>query len=125
MRTRAKTDRPSSTAADAWRNRQLPRYSTDMRIKIALPDNPRRIIPARTADLSTGGICVVLPQTSGEDALAMIGIRGLKSDSGDELTIWFRALLRHRTGFRRGYQFVDVSVEQKLFLRQLLLRLRG
>jgi hypothetical protein len=41
------------------------------------------------------------------------------------LTIWFRARLCHRSGFRRGYQFVGMSTEEKLFLRRLCLGLPG
>jgi hypothetical protein len=119
-----KPDRTRTAARPvvSWRNRQLPRYAANLRIKIVLPDTPPKTIHARTADLSTGGICVVLPQTVAEDALAVIGLR-YSERGGEELTIWFRARLCHRSGFRRGYEFLDMSVEQKLVLRRLCLAL--
>jgi len=115
---RARSARPGVS----WRNRQLPRYAADIRIKIVLPDTPPKIIHARTADLSTGGICVVLPQTVAEDSLAVIGLR-YAEHGREELTVWFRARLCHRSGFRRGYEFLDLSVDQKLVLRRMCLAL--
>ena len=115
---KADRTRASAIPGVSWRNRQLPRYAANLRIKIVLPDNPPKIVHARTADLSTGGICVVLPQTVAEDSLAVIGLRYVER-GGEELTVWFRGRLCHRSGFRRGYEFLDMSVEQKLVLRRM------
>jgi hypothetical protein len=77
------------------------------------------MLHARTSDLSTGGVCIVLPEVAAEDSIAVIGLRAPGKGMEPELTIWFRARLRHRSGFRCGYQFLDLSAEQKLFLRHL------
>jgi hypothetical protein len=63
----------------------------------------------------------MLPESVLEDSIAVIGLRSPKF--GTELTIWFRARLRHRSGFRCGYEFLEMTVEQKLFLRHLCLAL--
>jgi hypothetical protein len=116
---------PTVLVANSWRSRQIPRYAADLRIRIALPDAPPRIVHARTSDLSTGGICIVLPQTVADDSIAVIGLRATSRQNvaAPDLTIWFRARLRHRSGFRCGYQFLDMTAEQRLFLRHLCLAL--
>lgn len=120
MRRATRADRCTILpAASSWRSRQLPRYAADFRIKIALPDTPPRMLHARTSDLSTGGVCIVLPEVAAEGSIALIGLRASTKVAEPELTIWFRARLRHRSGFRCGYQFLDLSAEQRLFLRQL------
>jgi hypothetical protein len=81
------------------------------------------MVHARTSDLSTGGVCIVLPEIADEDSIAVIGLRAPQKGTEPELTIWFRARLRHRAGFRCGYQFLDMSREQRLFLRHLCLAL--
>jgi hypothetical protein len=111
--------------ANSWRSRQVPRYGADLRVRIALPDSPPRIVHARTSDLSTGGVCIVLPQAVADGSIAVIGLRPTtpQSKSDEDQTIWFRARLRYRLGFRCGYQFLDMTVEQRLFLRHLCLTL--
>ena len=119
--------RPITLNASPWRSRQLPRYPIDLLIRVALPASPKpNILRARTIDLSTGGINISLPHDILENSPAMIGLR-LVAQTGtaalDEPVFWFRARLRHRTGFRCGFQFLDLTTEQRLLLRRLCLAL--
>ncbi len=108
----AKVKNNSRSAAS---RRLLPRHHADMRVRIALSTPVPVILHARAADLSTGGMSVVLPQESSSTAVAMIGFRTPECTED----VWFHVRLRHRSGFRCGFQFVDATAEQKSLLRQL------
>jgi hypothetical protein len=109
-------------------SRQQARHRADIRVRVAIvEDSIARIIHARLNDLSTGGANILFPVEIAEGATALIGVplpesamparpkTSLRNDS----ILWFRSRLRHRSGFRFGFQFVDVSNEQKLMLRHL------
>lgn len=121
-----KVRRPLTLNASPWRNRQLPRYPVDLLIRVALPAAPKPIIlRARTIDLSTGGINISLPHDILENSPAMVGLRLPQTGAAalNEPIFWFRARLRHRIGFRCGFQFLDLTSEQRLLLRRLCLAL--
>lgn len=95
-------------------SRQNHRYRLDIRVQIAVAERNRPVIlHARINDLSTGGVSVIVPRELEPGAPAMIGFR-----VRDEV-VWFRSRLRHRSGFRCGFQFVEMNNEQKLLIRRL------
>ena len=113
-------------------SRQQQRHRADIRIRVALvEDSIARVIHARLNDLSTGGANILFPGEIADNSLALIGVplpapvraeaRPPRShfDLQRDRILWFRSRLRHRSGFRFGFQFVDITNEQKLMLRQL------
>lgn len=109
-------------------SRQQPRHRADIRIRVALvEDSIARVIHARLNDLSTGGANILFPGDIADNATALIGVPlpepkatpCPRTSLRDDRILWFRSRLRHRSGFRFGFQFVDISNEQKLMLRQL------
>ena len=110
-------------------SRLQPRHRADIRIRVAIvEDSIARIIHARLNDLSTGGANILFPGEIAENATALIGVplpeskapspRPRTSIHNDRI-LWFRSRLRHRAGFRFGFEFVDVNPDQKMILRQL------
>lgn len=95
--------------------RLLPRHRADIRVRLALSTPVPVILHARTTDLSTGGMSIILPQETVRTAVAMIG---LKAPVGEDY-LWLPVRLRHRSGFRCGFQFVEPTREQKTLLRHL------
>lgn len=113
-------------------SRQQQRHRADIRIRVALvEDSIARVVHARLNDLSTGGANILFPGEIADNSLALIGVplpepvrteaRPPRShfDLQRDRILWFRSRLRHRSGFRFGFQFVDITNEQKLMLRQL------
>lgn len=93
------------------------RFPADIRVRIAIIERASPcIIHARLNDLSSGGVNIMVPRDLADGTLAMVGLR---FPGTDDAILWFRSKLRHRKGFRCGFQFVDVSAEQKLLLRDL------
>ncbi len=74
------------------------------------------MIHARLNDVSTGGMNVLLPKELPPGSFAMIGLR---VPGREHHTVWFRSRLRHRAGFRCGFQFMEISSEQRTALREL------
>lgn len=106
-------------------SRQQPRHRADIRVRVAvIEDSIARIIHARLNDLSLGGANILFPGEIADDTLALIGVplpqpTTRPTSLHNERILWFRSRLRHRSGFRFGFQFVDMKPEQKLILRQL------
>jgi len=111
-------------------SRQQPRHRADIRVRVALvEDSIARVVHARLNDLSTGGANILFPGDIAENATALIGVPLPEPPAGPRPVgrtslpnggiLWFRSRLRHHSGFRFGFQFVDVTGEQKLLLRQL------
>ena len=105
----------SDSRSHAGSRRLLPRHRADIRVRLALSTPVPVILHARAADLSTGGMSIVLPQESASREVASIG---LKAPSGGD-HVWLRVRLRHRSGFRCGFQFLEPTAEQKAWLRRL------
>jgi hypothetical protein len=115
-------------------SRQQARHRADIRIRVAIvEDSIARIIHARLNDLSIGGANILFPGEIAEGTTALIGVplpesslpARPKSGLRNDRILWFRSRLRHRSGFRFGFQFVDVSNQQKLLLRHLCHSLPG
>ncbi len=104
------------------------RHRADIRIRVALvEDSIARIVHARLNDLSIGGANILFPGDIAENATTLIGVplpeskavQRPRTNPYNDGILWFRSRLRHRTGFRFGFEFMDVKPEQKLLLRQL------
>ncbi len=91
------------------------RHAADLRVRVALATPTPVILHARAADLSTGGLAVILPQENLSESVAMIGLKAW----GAEDYIWIRVRLRHRSGFRCGFQFIDTTAQQRTMIRLL------
>ncbi|MGE5111252.1 MAG: PilZ domain-containing protein [Acidobacteriaceae bacterium] len=92
-----------------------PRHAADLRVRIALATPTPVILYARSVDLSTGGLSILLPHEGLGEAVATIGMKGRTADD----YIWIRVRLRHRSGFRCGFQFIDTTAQQRSFIRLL------
>ncbi len=93
------------------------RHPADLRVRVAIIENSiPRMIHARLNDVSSGGVNILMPRDLADGTLAMIGLR---VPGKDDRVLWFRSRLRHRAGFRCGFQFVDVTPEQRHMLHQL------
>lgn len=103
----------SEASSPVVSRRLLPRHRADLRVRLALSTPVPVILHARAGDVSTGGISIVLPQESSSATVAMVGLRGPALDD----YIWLRVRLRHRSGFRCGFQFVNPTFEQRALLR--------
>ncbi len=109
-------------------SRQQPRHRADIRIRVALvEDSIARVVHARLNDLSIGGANILFPGDIADNATALIGVPIPESkipaprpntSMHNNHILWFRSRLRHRSGFRFGFEFVDVRPEQKMMLRQ-------
>jgi c-di-GMP-binding flagellar brake protein YcgR len=110
-----RTDNPFGAAATSTVRRRSTRYRADIRVRIALATPVPVILSARSADLSTGGMSVILPQEGSTGAIAMIGIR----PPGFDDHVWIRVRLCHRSGFRYGFQFLETTPAQRTFLRRI------
>ncbi len=105
----------SSSVTAAPTRRLLPRYRADIRVRIALSTPVPVILHARAADLSISGMSIVLPQ---EDLSNAITVVGFKVPGADD-PLWLPVRLHHHSGFRCGFEFVELSLEQKSLLRSL------
>lgn len=110
-------------------SRQQPRHRADIRVRVAIvEDSIARVIHARLNDLSIGGANILFPGDIAQNTTALIGVpvpetkissaRPATSPHNNRI-LWFRSRLRHRSGFRFGFEFVDVKPEQKMMLRHL------
>ncbi|HEU5400352.1 MAG TPA: PilZ domain-containing protein [Terriglobales bacterium] len=105
----------SNSRWKAGPRRLLTRHRVDIRVRIALSTPVPVILHARAADVSTGGMSVVLPQESASCAVTMVGLKA----PGRNDDVWLRVRLRYRSGFRCGFQFVEPTEEQRFLLRQI------
>jgi hypothetical protein len=95
--------------------RLLPRYRADIRVRVALSTPVPVILHARAADLSTSGMSIVLPQPDLSEAISVVGLKVPGSDA----YLWIPVRLRHHSGFRCGFEFVELSLEQRGLVRRL------
>lgn len=95
--------------------RLLPRYRADIRVRIALSTPVPVILHARAADLSTSGISIVLPHPDLSEAISVVGLKVPGCDD----PVWIPVSLRHHSGFRCGFEFFDLSLEQRGLVRRL------
>ncbi len=109
-------------------SRQQARHRADIRVRVAIVEESiARIIHARLNDLSVGGANILFPGEIADNATALIGVplpestapTRARTSLHDNRILWFRSRLRHRSGFRFGFEFVDITNEQKIMLRQL------
>lgn len=108
------------TRTTAWPpSRVHSRVRADLRVRVAIFEQSiPRMIHARLNDISRGGANVLMPRELPDGSHAVIGLRDPR---GDGRYLWFRSRLRHRAGFRCGFEFLDINPEQKSLLRELCL----
>ena len=114
---------------EMYANRIWQRRLFDLRVRVsaATPGWPL-VVHGRTRDLSLGGMGLHLTRELPEGTAAIISLRTTavpksnpQPDSVHEFH--FPAVLRHRRGFRCGFQFVQLTPDAKLFVQQLHRRL--
>ena len=114
---------------DLLANRVWQRRLFDFRVRVSAAMPGRQLlVHGRTRDLSFGGMGLHLTRELPEGTRAIITVRTSavpKSNPQPESVHEFHlpAVLRHRKGFRCGFQFVRLSPEAKVFIQQLHRRL--
>jgi len=99
---------------DSGSNRKYPRYKVDIRAKVILrQDGKDETIHARTSHLSVGGLGLTLTK---ELELGTSVILEFKLPQCEVFKM--PAELRYRSGFKCGFQFLEVSAEQRSLIKQ-------
>ncbi len=93
------------------RNRQVVRYTVDLRVRVT-PDG-QATIHCRSNDLNKDGIGVLLPSELPIGTRATIEFSLPKCP----VPLKLRSLLRHREGFRSGFEFVHLTSEERHAIR--------
>ncbi len=106
---------PRVISTNSRRTRVQHRVSINIRVRIALPKPLAVIVSVRTSDLSIGGISLVLPERLSPGTPIMVGL----PLPGHEECEWLQARMRHRNGFRHGFQFIATTLQQRAALRLL------
>jgi len=110
---------------DLFASRISQRRLFDFRVRVSAATSDRPlIVHGRTRDLSFGGIGLHLTRELPEGTRAIITVRTSavpknKPQASSVHEFHLPAVLRHRKGFRCGFQFVRLSPEAKLFVQQL------
>ncbi len=100
-----------TTSTKSLRSRYVARHKIDLRVRVT-PDG-QATIHCRSNDLNKEGIGVLLPSD------LPIGTRASVEFSLPNRMepLRLRALLRHREGFRSGFEFVHLSSEERHLIR--------
>ncbi|HWR35803.1 MAG TPA: PilZ domain-containing protein [Clostridia bacterium] len=95
-------------------SRKYQRFKADLRLKVILWQNGRlEVIHGRTSHLGQGGIGVTLTR---ELELGTIVTLEFSLPACEPFQI--PAELRHRAGFRCGFQFLELTATQRAQIRQ-------
>jgi len=89
--------------------RRLPRHQADNRVTMTLDGAERKVVRGRCINVSEAGFGAVLagevePGTAGDAKLVLQGL---------EEPIHLRAEVRNRHGFTHGFQFLEITTEQR------------
>jgi len=100
-------DAPGSSRTDIAR--RLPRHEADNRVTVTLDGAEGRVVRGRCTNVSEAGFGAVLagevePGAAGDAKLTLQGL--------DE-PLHLRAEVRNRHGFTHGFQFLEISAEQR------------
>lgn len=102
-----------------YANRMFSRRRLDVRARVVViagpPGGERRVIQARTFDLSRGGAGLTV---TGEVPWGSAVELCLRLPGQDE-ALCLHAVIAHRRGFRVGLQFVQPTAEQRRALSEL------
>lgn len=94
-------------------SRQYPRYKVDIRVKVVVHNNGRyETIHGRSNHLGVGGMGVTLTRELECGTLAMLEFSIPNCE-----VFKMRSELRYRFGFKCGFQFFDVSSEQRTLIK--------
>jgi len=101
----------TTTPKPTLRSRYVVRHKVDLRVKVT-PDG-HSTVHCRSNDLNKEGIGLLLPSD------LPIGTRATIEFSlpGSQESLRLRALLRHREGFRSGFEFVHLTPEERHLIR--------
>lgn len=101
---------------DAFASRMWDRRRFDLRVTVTSSgDGTPEVIQGRTRDLSYQGIGLWLTRELPESLPVVITLRIAVANREIRLP----AVLRHRRGFRCGFQFEKLSPESRIFVQQL------
>ena len=89
--------------------RRLPRHEADNRVTITLEDVNERIVRGRCTNVSEAGFGAIL---AGEIEPGVTGAAKLTLQ-GLEEPLLLRAQVRNRHGFTHGFQFLEITPEQR------------
>jgi PilZ domain len=97
--------------------RKWQRFKIDVRVKVRCleePDNP--VVVVRSFVLSEGGMCVYAPGSLeiGTPVLVEFWLPGTARD------LRLPAVIRNRCGFRRGMEFTELAVADRMLIRDYL-----
>lgn len=98
-------------AKPSLRSRQIVRYKVDLRVRVT-PDG-HATIHCRSNDLNKEGIGVLLPDDLPTGARATVEFWL----PGQPVPLRLRALLRHREGFRSGFEFIRLNSQERHAIR--------
>ncbi len=94
-------------------SRKYSRYKVDIRVKVVVRTNGRsEIIHGRSNHLGIGGMGVTLTQQLERGTLAILEFKIPGCEA-----FKMRSELRYRSGFKCGFQFLEVSAEQRALIR--------
>jgi hypothetical protein len=102
--------------------RQFPRFCTDVRVVITLKgsDDPPPLY-GRCGIIAEGGFGAIL---AGELAVGETVAAELILVGGGRPSLKVCAVVRDRRGFRHGFEFLDITPEQRLSIREFCAFLR-
>jgi hypothetical protein len=98
-------------------SRQIPRHRIDLRVRV-IPDG-QATIHCRSNDLNKEGMGLLLPCDLPAGTRALLEFE--LPHRPEPLRI--RALLRHREGFRSGFEFLHLTSEERHLIRHFCLEL--
>ncbi len=104
---------PADTGSRWSRIRRFPRYRTDLRVIVAAVDNPQPVY-GRAAVIAEGGFGATL---AGELAVGQPVAAEVVLAGAGQHPFRANAVVRYRHGFQHGFQFLDVTPQQRATLR--------
>jgi len=94
--------------------RRNERYLLDTRLTMTISDSPHSIARhSRTLDISEGGVAGVFHDDF--DVNIRVNLEIALRTSHDPLKVG--AIVRHHTGLRYGFEFIDVTADQRTILK--------
>ncbi|HVP64662.1 MAG TPA: PilZ domain-containing protein [candidate division Zixibacteria bacterium] len=97
------------------RSRRFLRYEIDVRATVTISDDDGlKKLSVRTIDIAEGGMALVCPVDLPTNSSLQIEVK--LPETGDVLKI--RGLVRNRSGFRFGIEFLRIRDDQQRIIRQ-------
>ena len=100
-------------------SRRYPRFKLDIRVRVVVVDDSRsEVIHARSTHIAAGGLGLMLTKELERGTIAVLEFT---LPNEDEFRL--RSELRYRSGFKCGFQFLEISREERARLRDYCNRL--